>query len=193
MRLLALEGRKTAAIMWLALGQLTGCGSGQPEELNGGGDGGVVIEHQLAVDTPRSPSRATRRAEVSASPPRDSLDALLAILPEVQGLFTRVLGWEFVGDREVLTSFYPFGDEAVRALVDCMDDPRLTSVLAEGERVPMGVLCAEALGLMAYAAEHEDGDGDWVGTVEPTATPAELKAAKDAWLEVVESGGYRIS
>lgn len=129
---------------------------------------------------------------VPEAPP--SLQVLLDALGTLEGKFVVAANgtWMFEGDRSVLIAFYDFGDAAVEALVDCLDAETPSGVLLRSAPVPLGVLCGQALHGMAYPILHEDGDGDWPGTVLPTATLEELSRAKVAWVEVLRLRTYRI-
>jgi hypothetical protein len=124
----------------------------------------------------------------------DTLSTLLKGLRKIRGSFVVADNgtWSFTGDHALLASFYPFGNEAVASLVECLDDLEATPVMLQNKPVPVGVMCGLALQRMASATDHEDDAGDWPGVVLPTATPEQLRAAKDAWKVVLETRRYQI-
>ena len=85
-------------------------------------------------------------------------------------------------------------DLAVNTLVGCIDDLRPARAILDGKKtVVVGAVCYEALTSMVYH-EETDSTGDiaqtWAGHIEPTATPSELAAAKQAWLQVLKNKTY---
>jgi hypothetical protein len=85
-------------------------------------------------------------------------------------------------------------DATIDQLVECLDDQAPSATTLKGQPVPTGVLCREALGqIVYYEATAPNGDiaAKWPGNIEPTATGADLQAAKRAWREVVAKKLYR--
>lgn len=100
--------------------------------------------------------------------------------------------YEFAGDLEYFQRIAAFGDEAVSALVECLDRPESSRVILNGSPVSWGAVCYEALGRFAYF-EPTDSAGDstgWPGSVMPGATESQLRAAKLAWKELLPDRGY---
>lgn len=130
----------------------------------------------------------------SLQPVGDSLGVLTGRLSQLLGSYS--IGahgqWVFSGDRTLFGAIAEFKDSAVTRIVDCLDDTTASLVTVEGRRVPVGVLCYEALLFAAYAEPEGIDTGEWPGTVMPTATTQNLRAAKSAWLEVIRRRGYRL-
>ncbi len=85
-------------------------------------------------------------------------------------------------------------DATIDQLVECLDDQTPSATTLKGQQVPTGVLCREALGqIIYYEATGPNGDiaAKWPGNIAPTATGADLQAAKRAWQEVVAKKLYR--
>ena len=84
-------------------------------------------------------------------------------------------------------------DETVSGLVGCLDSLAPSESLLSGKRVPLGVICYEALTQTVYHEPH-DARGDiaktWPGHISPTASADELRAAKKAWTEVLRARSY---
>lgn len=84
-------------------------------------------------------------------------------------------------------------ETALRELVDCLDDSTPSRSTYAGKTVPVGVICYEAITVLAYH-EPVDADGDiaphWPGDVPPTATVEELEAAERAWRQVLKDKTY---
>ena len=145
-------------------------------------------------DAPMNEGRLDQpEAEPLAS--TQSLGDLLGRLRNIEGQFTisQTAMWSLEGHDDVFAAFYDHGDTAVRALVECLDDPSASRVTLLAAPVPFGVLCGLALQRTAYPTEHEDGDGSWDGAVHPSSTVEQLVRAKEAWLEVLRTGRYRIA
>jgi hypothetical protein len=91
--------------------------------------------------------------------------------------------------EEVLSTQAP--EEAVPILVECIDDTEASRSSIDGRPVAVGIVCYEALTLLGYY-EPTAPDGDvasgWPGHIPPTATPEEMRAAREAWKSVVDSG-----
>lgn len=125
----------------------------------------------------------------------DSLRSLTAKLGQLPGTYS--IGahgeWVFSGDRKLFEAIAQFGDSAVVQLVNCLDDTTASTATVEGRRVPLGVVCHEALIYTAYAEPQGSESGDWPGTVMPTTASESLQAAKSAWLLVVQQHSYRLN
>lgn len=126
-----------------------------------------------------------------------ALGLLVDSLGLIEGSFVRnapsSLSFTFTGDSTLFMRIGKYGDEAVDALVGCMDRQNSSRVLLAGDPVPIGALCGVALDYVAY---HEATDalgdlvGDWPGWVDPASTAEQLRAAKKAWLPLVKSRNY---
>ncbi|MGF1631765.1 MAG: hypothetical protein ACFCUT_20000 [Kiloniellaceae bacterium] len=91
-----------------------------------------------------------------------------------------------VSDRPALAGLLgPSSEASLPALVDCIDDPRPARATLDARSVSLGVVCYQALRLVAYVEQ-----ADWPGHVGPTATPAERSAAKRAWQTAFAEGRY---
>ena len=85
-------------------------------------------------------------------------------------------------------------DQTIRDLVNCLDDVSPSRTTLKGQPVPVGVICHQALSqIIYYEPTTTNGDlaGQWPGHLEPTATAADLAAAKSAWSDVVEKKAYK--
>ena len=84
-------------------------------------------------------------------------------------------------------------NELIAILVNCIDNPSSSNSTLNGKHTPLGVVCYQALSQTAYY-EATDSTGDiksrWSGHVLPTANANELREAKRAWLEVINSNSY---
>ncbi|HEX7041204.1 MAG TPA: hypothetical protein VF202_13890 [Trueperaceae bacterium] len=162
-----------------------GCSGGANEEAQAG-----------AAETA---SAATPISGATATPePADSLGKLIEKLGQLPGSFERTGrsgAYAFTGDRNVIHAIVLFEDAAVPRLVDCLDNTEPAAATLNGEPVPVGVMCYEALRFTAsYEATDEQGDLDptWPGYIGPDATAEDLRAAKGAWEEVVRRKAYVI-
>ena len=92
---------------------------------------------------------------------------------------------EFVfSDRPGLATLLgPAPDAHLATLVACIDDPRPARALLDGATVALGVLCYQALRLIAYVEAP-----DWPGHVDPRAAAAERQAARRAWEAALAEG-----
>lgn len=129
-----------------------------------------------------------------AQTPKDSLGSLLKRLSAVRGEYRRVPphdAWEFHGDKTLFLAIAQFGDSAVARLADCLDRETPSSTLLGKRRVPLGVICYEALRHTAYVEKPSD-DEPWVGDVSPTATVSQLKRAKAAWVRAIREHEYNL-
>lgn len=123
-----------------------------------------------------------------------SLQTLIDSLSRVSGSFAEAAGrWVYTGDQSVFGALAQYRDSAVLALVNCLDRMTPSKVTVGGRPVPLGVVCYSALQRVAYPTEAEDAEGAWAGVVEPTASVAELQAAKQAWMRVVRTRRYRLA
>ena len=77
----------------------------------------------------------------------------------------------------------PAREDHLATLIACIDDPRRARALLDGAPVPLGVLCYQALRLVAYVEAE-----NWPGHVAPNATPAERRAAREAWEAALAEG-----
>lgn len=76
-------------------------------------------------------------------------------------------------------------EQRLPELAACIDDPRPARATLDGKAVSLGVMCYQALRLLAYVEQP-----DWPGHIGPLATPAERRAARAAWQAVLEEGAY---
>lgn len=109
-------------------------------------------------------------------------EALLAF----EGRFTwDAARQEYVfSDRPGLAALLePVREAHLATLVACIDDPRPARTLLDGAPVPLGVLCYQAMRLVAYVEA-----ADWPGHVGPRATAAERRAAREAWETALAEG-----
>lgn len=93
--------------------------------------------------------------------------------------------------EEILSTIEP--EPAVNVLVNCLDDLTLSNSTLQGKRLAMGVICYEALSQTAYyEPTTQEGDiaKEWSGHILPTTTPDELREAKRAWKQVLDSKSY---
>ena len=84
-------------------------------------------------------------------------------------------------------------DNNLNSLVSCMDDATPSKTLLEGKAVMLGVLCNQAVTqLVYYEQADKQGDiaSDWPGYIAPTANIEGLRAAKQAWLKVLENKAF---
>jgi hypothetical protein len=84
-------------------------------------------------------------------------------------------------------------EEIVPALVECLDDMSPAQSTIDGTRVRVGIVCYEALSQLVYH-EPTASDGDvaagWPGNISPRASPGEMRAAKAAWMKVLQEKSY---
>jgi len=84
-------------------------------------------------------------------------------------------------------------EDTVAALVECLDNTTQSGSTLDGTPVALGIVCYEALTQLVY---HEptgrDGDvaSDWPGRLSPRPSPAEMRAAKEAWKKVIATKSY---
>ncbi len=123
------------------------------------------------------------------------LSTLLDSLSRLRGEFrSSPGGWEFEGDRRIFEAIAAHEDSAVIRLVHCLDDAEPSRATVGDKAVSVGFMCYSALTLMAYSLYHEDADEpQWPGLLEPDATPARLREAKEAWSRVIAEKRYRLS
>lgn len=122
------------------------------------------------------------------------LEALVDSLPLLRGEFTNPLPgrWDFSGDRRYLIAFERFGDSAVVTLTQCLDRADSAAATFQGRRVLAGFMCYAALTRVAYYEWDQEPEQPalWLGIVPADATPRQLRAAKEAWTEVVRTKRY---
>ncbi len=139
-----------------------------------------------------------RGADGSVQSTQDSLSQLIQALWEIEGSFEPSGfggSWVFNGDRSVIIAVARFEDAAVAPLVDCLDNFELARATVSGRPVMKGTMCAEVLRVgVIYEATDDDGefDANWPGYTDPLATEDQLRAAKEAWLGVLERKAYMI-
>jgi hypothetical protein len=167
---------------------VSGCGNKQaaprPSDRNG------ARQMDLRGSWPQEPP-ATSRAQQAVQ-----LEVLIDSLARLPGSFERTsLGtFSFRGDQSLFGSLHAYGQSAVTALVQCLDDSNAATATFQDSRVPIGYMCYTALKRIAYPTAHEDDTGDWPGILlSPRPTAEQLAAAKKAWDKVVRSGAYRIA
>lgn len=83
--------------------------------------------------------------------------------------------------------------EALLILVNCLDDLTVSLSAIDENKVPVGIVCYEALTQLVYF-EPNSSDGDiatyWPGYITPRASPEEMRTAKEAWIKVIETNTY---
>lgn len=145
---------------------------------------------------PETPSVIAQRNNTDTT----SLTALVDSLGRLPGDLASDQGpWEFTGGNSIVSAFDQFsGDSVVVALVQCLDRKEPAKATARGRPVTLGVMCYWALRHLAYYEYYQyEGDPEsperWAGQIDPTATPDQLRAAKEAWLKVVRERKYHLS
>jgi hypothetical protein len=140
-----------------------------------------------------APSPTSEAPKEQAAPVQD----MRSQLSRLSGMYEwndDVRGYVF-SDKPAIAEIVGEGSDAtIDQLVECLDDLAPSVTTLKGQQVPTGVLCREALGqIVYYEATTPNGDiaAKWPGNVEPTATGADLQAAKRAWREVVAKKLYR--
>lgn len=96
-------------------------------------------------------------------------------------------------DLRLFNQIRALGEDVVPTLVACLDSEIPATATMEGKRVPLGVVCMEALErTVIYEATDSSGDIDptWPGYTLPTSSAEERRAAKAAWLVVVREKAY---
>ena len=127
----------------------------------------------------------------------DGNPALIEALAAVQGRYhwREDLGRYEYSDKARLEELLAAErrDEIVLVLVECLDDNSPSQSALDANRVPIGIVCYEALTQLVYHEPIEPG-GDvaaaWPGHLSPRASPAELRRAKAAWRKVVRDKSY---
>jgi hypothetical protein len=143
-------------------------------------------------------SQPAPRTTAKTSLPPDSLGALIQRLRVLPGSFEARAVSEVVrfrGETTLLVAIADFGHEAVKRLVDCLDDAEPARATFRGDAVPVGAMCYEALRMTAYhEATDERGDvvTGWPGYIR-SPTLDQLRAAKAAWQDVLRRRAYTLS
>ena len=136
-------------------------------------------------------------AQDEQAPSRASTPGLRAALTHAAGAFEwsdATRSYVFTDKAAIEKLVGKGSDQQIRELVDCLDDETPSRATLNGQPVPVGVMCYQALSqTIYYEPTAKDGDlaADWPGHLEPTATPQELAAAKRAWIDVVNRNAYR--
>lgn len=95
-------------------------------------------------------------------------------------------GEHVFSDRPGLAALLgPAPEQRLAELAACIDDPRPGRATLDGKAVSLGVMCYQALRLLAYVEQP-----DWPGHIGPLATPAERRTARAAWQAVLGEGAY---
>jgi hypothetical protein len=84
-------------------------------------------------------------------------------------------------------------EHAVSALVECLDNTSPSRSSLDGKPIALRIVCYEALTqLVYYEPTTLDGDvaANWPGNISPSASPIEMRSAKQAWKEVLEKKAY---
>jgi hypothetical protein len=139
----------------------------------------------------------TARVEQPMAVP-DSLRQSIQRLGTLEGSFYLLSdsSWTFLPESPLFAAIESYGDQAVSALVSCLDDIHPAAATVNGRPVYVGVMCYEALRRFVYY-EYWDSDiegysPDWLGYIAPTAGPADLHTAKQMWLVVLRNKAYRL-
>lgn len=123
--------------------------------------------------------------------------SLADALSEVPGRFAwrddlrRYVYSESAQLEKIVSAYKP--EDALRSLVACLDDSRLSNSTLENKPVAVGVVCYQALSQIAYhekAGPKGDISPEWAGHIGPKATAEERAAAKKAWEKVLKEGSY---
>jgi hypothetical protein len=140
-----------------------------------------------------APGRTQEGSQEQAAPAQDLRSQLSRLGGEYEWN-DDVRGYVFTDKRAIAALVGQGSSATIDQLVECLDDQTRSVTLLKGQHVPTGVLCREALGQIIYYEATVPG-GDiamrWPGNIEPTATAADLQAAKRAWREVVAKKLYR--
>jgi hypothetical protein len=129
------------------------------------------------------------------------LDNLIDNLTNLSGEFSRYTSQSFgyYGDRSLFRRLQDyveydkhFGHEIVKVLVENMDNDKQSNVMLDGNPVPVGVMCYEALSSIVDYKAAKDDPSSSVGVVLPTATHEDLAAAKQYWKYLVKYKSYNI-
>jgi hypothetical protein len=159
----------------------------------------LVLACRTSSDDPGLNETAETAVADQTDSAQDSLSILLQALWTTKGSF---VGRDFSGHRAAFRNLSTYADQSsanadtvVSRLVECMDRTELSEATSLGVPVSRGMMCYQALRWIAYyeaVDEHGELTGEWVGHVELNATPAEMKAAQDAWREVVRKHSYSL-
>lgn len=133
-------------------------------------------------------------SQQSASPKGTDLEQALSA---VEGRYTlrREQGKYSYSEKarlEEILSAQP-REAVVAKLVECLDNPSPSRSTLEGKPVALGIICYEALTQMVYyepTAPNGDVAADWAGFLSPQASPEQMRAAKQAWIKVLESKAF---
>jgi hypothetical protein len=136
--------------------------------------------------------------EPGAPPPQEraSIQVLRSSLAQLTGTYEwndELRRYVFSNAAGIEALVREAADATVRELVECLDDEAASKVTLQGRAVPVGVVCYQALTqLVYYEPTGPSGDiaAEWPGHVEPDATAEDLRAAKEAWQQVVEKKAY---
>jgi hypothetical protein len=125
-----------------------------------------------------------------ASEPRTALtatqvDTLIRELVFLKGkYFFGDAVYGLAADRTALDAIAEADTIGIRSLVACLSDARRSQVTVHGQRVTVGMLCAEALTSTPYVQAGIRRRGfpeGWRGLASPTADPHELGRVQQAW------------
>jgi hypothetical protein len=115
------------------------------------------------------------------------LDTLIGQLASLHGEFTEPgMVYGLISDYRGIGEIVSADTLAIHKLVACLGDKRRSHVTLSGERVPVGMLCAETLLDTKYVRtglQYGRFPNDWPGLVEPTTDVARLARAQSAWLD----------
>lgn len=84
----------------------------------------------------------------------------------------------------------PSPEASLPALVACLDDPRPARATLDGRAVTLGVVCYQALRLVAYVEAPDVRGEAWPGHIGPLAAPDERLVARRAWEAALAEGRY---
>jgi hypothetical protein len=126
---------------------------------------------------------------------RSQAPSLKESLAGVAGVYTAAAtGYDYSAREElerILSTAEPRA--IVPVLVDCLDNSAPSRSTLDGRPVSVGMVCYEALTQLVYyepTAPSGDVALEWEGYVAPSASAQDLRAAKKAWMQMVEQDAY---